>query len=425
MYTRDEHEVSRKQISPNALKVLYRLKDAGFQAFLVGGGVRDILLGIEPKDFDVATDAHPDEIRRLFGNCRLIGRRFRLAHVRFGREIIEVATFRAAHDGNEDGASIAESGRIVRDNVYGSLDDDVWRRDFTVNALYYNIADFSIVDYVGGVEDIRLRRLRLIGDPDVRYREDPVRMLRAIRFATKLGLTIDDATRAAFSAYAGLLDGIAPARLFDETLKMLHSGSGLAMFDALRTYGLFEHLFPASERAFNEDETALALVRESLKSTDERIAADKPVTPAFIFAALLWQPFRRAETANRSDGLAPNEAFAAAADATLAAQVRRVAIPRRFTSVAREIWSFQGRLERRSPKTARKLIDHPRFRAAYDFLVLRAAAGDADAETAQWWTEIQQVDDTRREELLVELRAERPRRSRPRTRRRKRADHNA
>ena len=418
IYSRGEHTLSREQISEHALKVLYRLHNAGYEAFLVGGGVRDILLGLEPKDFDVATNATPEEIRDLFRNSRLIGRRFRLAHVRFGPHIIEVATFRAAHDGNEDGASIAADGRIVRDNVYGAIHDDVWRRDFTVNALYYDISNFSIVDYVGGFEDLKAGKLRLIGDPAVRYREDPVRMLRAVRFAAKLNFTIDDETREAFAAYGDLLDGIAAARLFDEALKLLHTGRGLATFEALREFRLFEHLFPQVERAFTDVTSALPFVRAALENTDLRIAREQSVTPAFICAALLWGPLHMRRGALRAAGASDVEAFRVAADDVIAEQVKRVAFPRRFTTVSREIWSLQPRLERRSPKGAARLLAHPRFRAAYDFLLLRAQSGEIDPELAAWWTEIQNVDGDERDSMLGELR-ERPAQKRPRKRRRK------
>lgn len=420
IYTRDEHSVSRKQISENALKVLYRLHRAGYQAFLVGGGVRDILLGLEPKDFDIATDAHPEEIRELFRNSRLIGRRFRLAHVRFGREVIEVATFRASHDGDADGASITDTGRILRDNVYGTLDDDVWRRDFTVNALYYNIADYSVVDYVGGVEDIRARRLRLIGDPAQRYREDPVRMLRAIRFAAKLDLEIDEPTRRAFTDYGDLLDEIAPARLFDESLKLLHSGQGLATFEAMREYGLFEHLFPLAEAGFAGEGYELKLVQAALANTDERIRDGKPVTPAFIFAAILWGVVCARREDLIADGMNPGDAARVAADDVVAEQVRRVAIPRRFTTVSREIWGLQPRLVKRPQKRAAKLLEHPRFRAAYDFLLLRARAGEPLEDAAQWWTDLQETDGDGRAEMLDSLRDAPRKRQRPRRRRRER-----
>ncbi len=418
IYQRSEHSISRKEISDGALKVLYGLDRAGFKAFLVGGAVRDILLEREPKDFDIATDAHPEEIRKIFRNSRLIGRRFRLAHVRFGREVIEVATFRAGHEGNEDGASIADTGRILRDNVYGDIEEDVWRRDFTVNALYYNISDYSVVDYVGGVEDIRKRRLCLIGDPEIRYREDPVRMLRAIRFATKLGLQIDDATREAFDHYGNLLDAIAPARLFDESLKLFHSGHGFETFEALSSAGLFGRLFPLAEQSFSADEVSYRLVLAALRNTDRRIAQSKSVNPAFIFAAILWGAVNTRRQRFIADGVHESEAFRLAADEVISEQVRSVAIPRRFSTIARDIWFFQPRLSKRTRKNADKLLDHPRFRAAYDFLLLRAQAGEPLTELGDWWTTYQDAEASDRAEMLTKLR-EPSRKRRPRRAQRK------
>lgn len=419
IYQRSEHSVSRSQISESALKVLNRLDRAGYKAFLVGGAVRDILLEREPKDFDIATDAHPEQIRELFRNSRLIGRRFRLAHVRFGREVIEVATFRAGHEGNEDGASIADTGRILRDNVYGDIDEDVWRRDFTVNALYYNISDYSIVDYVGGVEDIRQRQLRLIGDPAVRYREDPVRMLRAIRFATKLELQIDKATHEAFNRYGTLLSEIAPARLFDESLKLFHSGHGLGTFEALREFGLFEYLYPLADQSFIVDKIAYNLVVAALGNTDRRLAQSQSVNPAFIFAAILWGAMTKRRQRLIDDGMHESEAFRLAADDIVSEQVKKVAIPRRLTTIAREIWFFQARLSKRTRKHAENLLEHVRFRAAYDFLLLRAQAGEPLTELGDWWTIFQEVDGAAREEMVAELRAPSRNRRRPRTRRKK------
>jgi poly(A) polymerase len=389
---------------------------------LVGGAVRDILLERLPKDFDIATNAHPEEIRDLFRNSRLIGRRFRLAHVRFGREIIEVATFRAGHEGDEDGASIDGAGRILRDNVYGELDDDVWRRDFTVNALYYDINDFSIVDYVGGVEDIAHRRLRLIGDPALRYREDPVRMLRAIRFASKLDFDIDTATREAFDRYGGLLKEIAPARLFDESLKMFHSGHGLKTFESLHETAMLEHLFPHAAHTFDADPLSYNLVIESMRNTDQRLAEDKSVNPAFIFAAILWGALQARLGSLIADDFGEVEAFSIAADEVIAEQVRRVAIPKRFTTVAREIWLFQSKLCQPTRKSAGKLLDHPRFRAAYDFLLLRARAGEPLSDLAKWWTDLQETDDQGRETMLEALHKPAKKRRRSRTQRRKPAD---
>jgi poly(A) polymerase len=558
---RAEHSISRAQISPNALKVLYRLREAGFQAFLVGGAVRDLLLGIRPKDFDVATNALPDDVRRIFRNCRLIGRRFRLAHVHFGQEIIEVATFRAAaaperedaddldveadgavgdrvageagvevsrvgsqaddgsidsdelddlddpedpdnldetedggasgrvglgdvelgevelgeaglggvgsggvelgeigRDGGRAGAALGEvgredggradaalgevgrddggradaalgsdpgridrsrgessgretrpavpsaaarfqsehrafdtTGRILRDNIYGTIEEDVWRRDFAANGLYYNIEDFSIWDFVDGVSDVKARRLKLIGDPETRYREDPVRMLRAVRFAAKLDFSFEEHTERPIRELANLLDGVPAARLFDECLKLFLSGFGAKSFRLLRHYGLFEHLFPMSAAAFALSPYAYAeeMLELGLVSTDARIAADKPVTPTFLFAILLWGAVLR-ELNERAAGPAPDLAqLMRACDTVLRAQQSRVAIPRRFAVPMRELLMLQPRFNRRSGVKALSLLQHPRFRAAYDFLLLRAQAGVADPELARWWTDIQ------------------------------------
>ncbi len=418
---RAEHSISRSAISPNALKVLYRLRDAGFQAFLVGGAVRDLLLGITPKDFDVATNALPEEVRHLFRNCRLIGRRFRLAHVHFGQEIIEVATFRAAaaperedaEDADSDadneagGAEVAaaepaavndsehrafdQRGRILRDNIYGTIEEDVWRRDFAANGLYYSIEDFSIWDFVDGVSDVRSRRLKLIGDPETRYREDPVRMLRAVRFAAKLDFSIDAGTEAPIGKLAQLLDGVPPARLFDEVLKLFLSGFGAKAYRLLKRYGLFEHLFPLSAAAFALPPYAYAeqMLERGLINTDERIAADKPVTPTFLFAVLLWSAVLR-ELNERQAGPAPDVAqLMQACDTVLRAQQSRVSIPRRFAIPMRELLLLQPRFNRRSGVKSLSLLQHPRFRAAYDFLLLRAQCGVADPELAKWWTDIQ------------------------------------
>lgn len=422
IYSRAEHRVSRKYISESALKVLYRLNGAGFKAYLVGGAVRDLLLDREPKDFDIATNAHPEEIRELFRNSRLIGRRFRLAHVRFGREIIEVATFRAGHDGGGDGVSIADGGRILRDNVYGEIDDDVWRRDFTANALYYDISDFSIVDYVGGFEDINQGKLRLIGDPQRRYREDPVRMLRAIRFAGKLDFSIDRSTRRSFERHGALLKDIAPARLFDEALKMFHSGRGLQTFSLLEEYRLFGHLFPLTMENFLDDTSSHQLVIEALQNTDDRLSQNMSVNPAFIFAAILWGALQSRRESYLADGVPEPEAFSVAADEVIVEQVRRVAIPRRFTTIVRDIWFLQHRLSKPTRKRALKLIEHPRFRAAYDFLLLRERAGEQLNGIGSWWTDLQEEDDAGKSKLLEQLHDPKRPRRRSRHRRKKPTD---
>ena len=388
---RTEHGVSRSEISENALKVLYRLKNAGYHAYLVGGGVRDILLGFKPKDFDVATDAHPEQVRELFRNCRLIGRRFRLAHVHFGREIIEVSTFRASHNDAVDGEGHEEDGRIIRDNVYGTLDDDVWRRDFTVNALYYNIEDYSIVDYVGGLEDIKNRQLRLIGIPEDRYREDPVRMLRAIRFAIKLDFSIHPVSEQPIRKLAPLLEEIPEARLFEEFLKLFMSGQSEKAYQQLREYGLFAKLFPQTEEFLNRgDEFIHKLLISAFRNTDTRLAEDKPVTPAFLLAALLWVPVRDLANDHEGNGLSEMDAIHMASDAVISHQISSTSMPRRFTHMARDMWALQVRLKNIRGKRPLKLLAHQRFRAAYDFLLLRAEAGEDVQELASWWTAFQE-----------------------------------
>ena len=388
---RSEHGVSRSDISENALKVLYRLKNSGYQAYLVGGGVRDILIGLKPKDFDVATDAHPEQVRELFRNCRLIGRRFRLAHVHFGREIIEVSTFRASHNDAVNGEGHEEDGRIIRDNVYGKLDDDVWRRDFTVNALYYNIEDYSIVDYVGGLEDVQNKQLRLIGIPEDRYREDPVRMLRAIRFSIKLGFSIHPVSERPIRDLAPLLEEIPEARLFEEFLKLFMSGESEKTYHQLREYGLFAFLFPQTEEFLNRgDEFIHKLLSSAFRNTDTRLAEDKPVTPAFLLAALLWIPVRDLANNHESNGLSEMDAIHLASDAVISHQIRSTSMPRRFTHMARDMWSLQVRLKNIRGKRPLKLLAHQRFRAAYDFLLLRAEAGEDVQELASWWTAFQE-----------------------------------
>lgn len=389
---RSQHTLSRSDISGNALKVLYRLKRSGHQAFLVGGGVRDLLLGLNPKDFDIATDAHPEQVRALFRNCRLIGRRFRLAHVRFGREVIEVVTFRSSANGDADDRQHADSGRILRDNVYGTIDEDIWRRDFTVNALYYNIADFSIWDYTSGMDDVADRTLRLIGDPVTRYREDPVRMLRAARFSAKLGFEIAPQTASPIREMAQSLRDVPAARLYDETLKLLQAGHAEASLKRLREFGLFRYLFPQTDRALESDTSGvvLKLVQAGLHSTDQRVRSAKPVTPMFLFAVLLWHPIR--ETAERIRSQRKCSEFESMQDAfrdVIGEQQNHTALPRRFSAPMREMLLMQRRFTNRRGVRSFRLLQHRQFRAAYDFLLLRAECGDADPELARWWTEVQ------------------------------------
>jgi poly(A) polymerase len=389
---REQHSISRKQISSAALRVLYRLNEAGYAAYLVGGAVRDLLIGGQPKDFDVATDATPEDVRRLFRNCRLIGRRFRLAHVVFGPEIVEVATFRGSGDGGEDNAGDRHvvDGRIVRDNVWGTLEEDALRRDFTVNALYYNIADFSVRDYVGGFDDVQRRVLRLIGDPVQRYREDPVRMLRAVRLSAKLDFAIAPEARAPFADLGELLAQAPPARLFDETLKMFLAGSGLKSFRALEQSGLLGAVFPLTARALAfRGDGFRGVVEAGLAGTDARVAEGKSVTPAFLFAVLLWGAVRAQAEREIARGVEPNLAWQRVSHQVIAEQAKHVAIPRRFGQVMQEIWMLQPRFVDRQKKRVFRLLTHPRFRGAYDFLLLRAAEGEDIAELGRWWTHAQ------------------------------------
>lgn len=403
--TRDQHSISRKQIDENALKVLYRLHNAGFEAYLVGGCVRDLLLGIQPKDFDVTTNAKPEQVKNLFRNCRLVGRRFRLAHIVFGREVIEVATFRGHHDSSEEEPAANsgktqhsrqnDAGMLVRDNVYGSIEEDAARRDFTVNALYYNIADFAIYDYANGVRDLNDGLIRMIGDPVTRYREDPVRMLRAVRFATKLNMRLDASVSGPLLEFSTLLQSIPAARMFEESLKLLAAGKAVANFDMLSEYNLFQQLFPQLKSYLKaKSEPPYQMIRQTLADTDARIQNGQRITPAYLFAALLWWPLQaRQESLLSEGGLAPMDALNLAASDVFGRQVQTISVPKRFSIPAREIWQLQSRLARSKGKRAETLLTHPRFRAAYDFLLLRAKTAGADKEQltklAEFWTRLQ------------------------------------
>jgi poly(A) polymerase len=397
---RSEHNISRANISPNALKVLYRLRSAGYEGFLVGGGVRDLLLGRNPKDFDVVTNADPDQIQDVFRNCRLIGRRFRLAHVRFGRDIVEVATFRATGASEDDEREHSDSGRILRDNVYGTIHEDVWRRDFTVNALYYNIADFSIWDYVGGFADVAARRLRLIGDPETRYREDPVRMLRAVRFAAKLDFTISPEAEEPIARLGSLLADVPPARLFDELLKLFQSGHAVRSFELLLRYDLLRYLFRDTQMVLEGAEGAKItdFIRQGLANTDERVREDKPITPMFLYAVFLWYPIKALARRLTEEGWNDGQAMLEASQRIVAAQ--QTAFPRRFSSPMKELLNMQWRFSQRQGARAARLLEHKRFRAAYDFLVLRSRFGEVDEETVRWWTDVQTLPPEERTNAL-------------------------
>ncbi|WP_230874609.1 polynucleotide adenylyltransferase PcnB [Methylomonas sp. LL1] len=395
IYPRPEHCISRSQISENALKVLQRLKKADFEAYLVGGCVRDLLLGREPKDFDVATNASPEQVKQVFRNCRIIGRRFRLAHVFFGREIIEVATFRGSEPEESDQQVIHEDGRLLRDNVFGTLEQDVWRRDFTVNALYYNIRDFSVVDFTGGIRDHADAILRLIGDPDVRYREDPVRMLRAVRFAVKLGFTLHPDTERPIYTQAELLKSIPAARLYDEVLKLFLAGYGVQTFEMLRHYGLFAMLFPATDRCLetqDHDFPRLFLIR-ALENSDRRFSEGKSLTPYFLLAALLWEPLQINANNRIQQGENETLAYQNAANEVLSRQIKITAMPRHITQSMRDVWFLQTKFSRTVGTRPYRLLEQAKFRAAYDFLQLRAETGGADPELLTWWTRFQEADE--------------------------------
>ncbi len=398
------------RISPHARQVIERLKDAGYTAYLVGGCVRDLILGQEPKDFDVVTQARPEEIRQVFRNARLIGRRFRLAHVHFGREIVEVATYRAAPaEGPEDDGG----------NVFGTLEEDAFRRDFTVNALYYDPDEGFITDYVNGLHDLAEAQLRVIGDPEARFREDPVRMLRAVRFAAKLRLRLTDDGRRLVPALGPLLQGVAPARLFEEVLKLFHTGNAVATYETLCEHRLFEVLFPGVAAVLGPHADPDSLLSRALANSDLRIAEDKPVTPAFLFAALLWEAVQEDAVHSIAEGAAPAEAWMQAAEHVLREQLRIVTIPKRFSVPMREIWSLQSRFERRAGRHAFRFLESKRFRAAYDFLGLRVAAGEAPESLFDWWTRFQEAAASEREAMVEALSGQAEKR--PRRRRRRRA----
>jgi len=470
---RAEHSISRSAISPNALRVLYRLREAGYEAFLVGGCVRDLLLGITPKDFDIATSALPEEVKRTFRNCRLIGRRFRLAHVFFGRDIIEVATFRAmsaadeppeviapdldddeapedlddvldeddlddtdestvlaeagshqtgihgvpplverdrsrhagAGDDDDEDRVTDEHGRILRDNAYGSIDDDVWRRDFTANSLYYNIADFSIWDYTGGVEDIAARRLKLIGDAVTRYREDPVRMLRAARFEAKLGFTLDGETGTSIASLRELLGSVPPARLFDETLKLFLTGHGARSLEVLQAHGLLGELLPtvAAYLSRHPNGAVVRLLKQGLVNTDQRVQQGKPVTPTFLFALLLYGPIAEIIEKQPQEKWHDIGTIVDAVDRAARAAQGRISIPKRFSLGVREMFAAQPRLEQPRGRRALRMLEQPRFRAGFDLLLLRADMGLADPAIAQWWTSVQEVSQSDRDRMADAL----------------------
>lgn len=393
---RAEHTISRSAINRNALKVLYRLHEAGFKAYLVGGCVRDLLLGQTPKDFDIATNALPEEIRRLFRNCRLIGKRFRLAHILFGHDIIEVATFRTSHENAKESHGKSHHGMIVRDNVYGTIEDDAVRRDFRINALYYNIADYSIVDYVGGMQDIKDKVLHMIGDPEKRFHEDPVRLLRAVRFLAKLNINVTPETEGPLKNLNHLLDNVSPARLFQEVLKIFQGGATLATINLLQKYHLMKKLFIYS----NAGE---ALVNIALANTDQRIGEGKTVSPAFLFTVILWNSVSEHVLSYEAEGMQTYLAIEKALQHVIKQQTERLTIPRLMQLSIREICVLQHRFTYRRGGHPYRLLEHPRFRAGYDLLLLRAASGEPVQEMADWWQEFHVAAPEQREKMLKDM----------------------
>jgi poly(A) polymerase len=392
----DEHGIDPDDVSSNAVRVTETLQRAGFKAFIVGGAVRDMVLGFKPKDFDVATNATPEQIKRLFRRAFIIGRRFQIVHVMFGQDLIEVTTFRGS---SSDGAPKDEHGRVLRDNTFGEQHEDAERRDFTINAMYYDPERQLVLDYHGGMKDIRSRSLRMIGDPEARYREDPVRLLRVVRFAAKLEFKIAQTTRTPISVMAPLINNVPAARVFDEMLKLLMSGHAMACLQQLRQEGLHHGLLPLLDVVL-EQPMGEKFVTLALANTDERIRQGKPVSPGFLFASLLWHQVLEKWEAYRAAGEYPIPALHLAADDVLDSQTEKLALQRRIATDMRDIWAMQPRFERRAGKSPYKLLEHTRLRAGYDFLLLRCASGEVDGELGDWWTEFMQADSVDRESLL-------------------------
>jgi len=394
-YKLRELGLSSDKLDRHAVSITDRLVKAGFQAYLVGGCVRDLLLGMHPKDFDVSTNAEPEEIQALFKNCRLIGRRFRLAHIHFGRHVIEVATFRGPHIKHDKNDSHAhKDGRLLRDNVYGTLEEDAWRRDFTVNALYLDPKKKTVIDYVGGIKDHQNKVLRLMGDPTTRFKEDPVRLIRAVRFKAKLDFQIDNNTAEPMQSMAPLLKDIPAARLYDEILKLFLNTQASQVFEVLRQYGLFEALFPQTELCLQkaDSDAPLLLIKQAMENTQTRLKNNQHVTPYFLLATLLWEPVRRLSEQNRASFSSDTQAIHAAANEVVAHQVSRIAIPKRMTTPMREVWALQPRFHKQVGVRCLRFLEHPRFRAAYDFMLLRSQYGEVDPAIADWWTHIQTLE---------------------------------
>jgi poly(A) polymerase len=399
-YPRRDHGIDRKQLSSAALRTTQELQKAGFAAFVVGGAVRDLLLKRIPKDFDIATNATPEQVHKIFRRSRIIGRRFQIVHVMFGSETIEVSTFRGSHLADDVGAQIADTGRILRDNVFGSHEEDAVRRDFTANALYYDPHTEEIFDFHNGLPDLKAGMLRIIGNPETRYREDPVRMLRAVRLSAKLGLKLDPATETPIPKLADLLHDVPPARLFDEMLKLFLSGHAMESARALREHGLHHGLLPMLDVVL-EQPMGERFVTLALQNTDERVLADKPVSPAFLFATLLWHEVLAAWQKMQAKGERSIPALMQAMHDVSDIQAEKLAITKRFSVTMKEIWAIQPRFEQRSGQRPYRLLENPRFRAGYDFLLLRCQSGELPMELAEWWDTFAQADAEQRAAMLL------------------------
>ncbi len=416
-FSKRTHGINKHHISPAALKTTEGLQKAGFEAFIVGGAVRDLMLGKVPKDFDIATNATPEQVRQVFRRSRIIGRRFRIVHVLFGNETIEVTTFRGHHLAENDNAQVAETGRILRDNVFGSQQEDAMRRDFSVNALYYDPKTEEVWDYHDGVADIKKGVLRVIGDVETRYKEDPVRMLRAVRLSAKLGLKIDRASEAPIARMANLLQDVPPSRLFEEMLKLFLSGHAMESASALRQHGLHHGVLPLLDVVF-EQPMGERFVTLALTNTDQRIQQDKPVSPAFLFATLLWHEVLATWQKYQGQGEKSFPALQQAMYEVSDILAEKLSIPKRFSVTMREIWGMQPRFEQRGGQRPFRLIEHERYRAGYDFLLLRCESGELDMSLAEWWDEFANADTAHRTQMLQPDTA-------PRKRRRKRRTSNA
>ncbi len=402
---------NQTMVSKGSLDVVKKLQRAGYDGYLVGGCVRDLILGMEPKDFDVTTNATPEEVKAIFHRGRIIGRRFKIVHVRYGRAIVEVSTYRAAPRKQKKSwfsfrQKVTDSQRILDDNVYGTLDEDVVRRDFTVNALYYDPIEESVLDFVEGISDAGSGTLRMIGNVSVRFGEDPVRMLRVVRFKAKLSLNIVEEVEQQLVPNAKLLEGVPAARLFDEVLKLFHHAHGVRSWEELKAYSILDLLFPQTINSFGSESDVgyEKMILDALSNTDKRISEGKPVIPAFLFATLLWAPFKTEYDRLLTSGGVPGETVWTAGEKVFGVQNQTVSVPRRVSGPAMEIWSLQDRLVQRRPRSIHRLLSNRRFRAAYDFLLLREQCGEVDAEITQWWTDIQECDEAEKSEMIDGLR---------------------